>query len=497
VIARPARRLPRPGSLVWPVMAVMLLHVSTFMTTLSSDEGGFAMLARWLSIPGDYLYNSMWVDRPPLLIGVFKVATWLGPHGTRVISLLLAAAMVAVLGTAGRVLGGARAGTWTAWIACGLAGSTMFATQELNGELIAATFISASVLATVYAVRGGRGWQWSAVAAGICATSAILVKQNFVDGLVFAGVFALLTLRHDTAFRGRVLRLIGWGAVGAAVPVTVALAWAAGHGGVGALFYAMYGFRVDASRLIGQTGGSAVAHRFHDMVEASLVTGLLPLALCVIVLAAKRIRRLDPLAVALLVTFAVELVGVLAGGNYWLHYLIGVFPTVALGAGMVASRAGLRAGVVKALGAVIVVSSVLTNPIGAVGTDGGSKVVAPVSHWLRTSSEPGDSLTTLYSHANINELSGLRPAYPYAWSLPLRVRDPQLTLLTSTLSGPHAPTWVLGWDDMHAWNLDQSGNATNALERHYRQVATVCGKAVWLHKGVTRHLATTPQLGEC
>jgi hypothetical protein len=485
----------------WPVLTVALLHLPTLGATLGSDEGGFAMVAQWLSVPGDHLYNLSWVDRPPLLIGVFKLATLLGPYGTRLVGIAVAMVIVAALGTAARMVGGKRAGAWTAWIGCALAGSTDISTQELNGEIVSAALVSLAILAAVHAVhavRAPRHWQWTAFGAGAAAAGAALAKQNFVDGLVFVAVFGVLSARSRPEVRARCSSLLRWSAAGVALPVGAALAWAATHGGIGGLVYAMYGFRVDASRLIGHSADPAVGSRLQDLVVASIASGIVPAAICVLVLGARRLRRLDPLAVALLAAFVVELFGVIGGGSYWLHYLIGLIPTVALGAGLAAGHTTTRATrALRVLAVAMVASSLVSNPATALGNDPGSATVAAVSGWLRASGSPGDSLTTLYSHANINYIAGMRPAYPYAWSLPLRVRDPHLDLLSATLSGLHAPTWVLGWDRMDAWNLDLDENLTHALQEHYRPVATVCGKTVWLHNGVTRKLAATPTTGEC
>ena len=477
------------------MLAVVVLHLSTLNGVLSSDEGGFAMIARWLSAPGDQLYNTMWVDRPPLLIGVFRIATLLGPHGTRILATGLAVVLVLALAHAARLLAGPRAGVWTAWIAGALSSSTMFAAQQLNGEIIAATAVSLAMLAIVHAVRRGSGP--SAFLAGLAAASAILIKQDFADGLVFLAVYCLLSARADRDLRSRLAGLWRWIAAGVVVPVAGTLIWALGHGGVGALAYAMYGFRLDASQLIGQTGGGAVSGRLHVLVGISLTSALVPVALCVLIAGARSLRRLEALPVALLAAFVVELVGVIGGGNYWPHYLIGFIPTMALAAGILAAQPGLRSFLVKLAGVGTVASAVLAVPLGAVANEGGSTRVATVSAWLHDSGEPGDTLTTLYSHASINYLANMRPAYPYAWSLPLRLRDPGLTLLSDTFAGPQAPTWVLGWDSMTAWGLNQSGNLSHALRVHYRQVATVCDKPVWLHVGLTRNLAATPRMGEC
>lgn len=485
-------------SLWWPALFVAALHLATLGATLSSDEGGFAMIARWLGTPGHYLYNSMWVDRPPALIGVFRIATIFGLHGTRVVATVLAVSMVVTLGLTARLLAGRRASAWTGWIACGLAGSTLISAQELNGELIAGSFVSAGILATVFAIQSRRRWWLAAVLAGVAASTALLVKQNFVDGFVFAAVAGLLSLRAGDISGKRLLQLAALALGGTAVPVALAGWWAMTHGGISGLIYAMYGFRIDAARLIDQTAGPAVTARMHNLEMAAVYSGLVPMVLCVLVIGSRHLRRLDWIATALLATFVVEVIGVVGGQNYWLHYLVGVVPTVALAGGLIAGRhATTSTWVLRVLGMVVLGSSVVSSPVSAYGLDTDAGPVAKTSQWLRDSAAPGDSLTTLYSHASINFMSGLRPVYPYSWSLPLRVRDPELRLLAATLEGPHAPTWVLGWDDIHTWSLDLQGNVTRALAADYHPVATVCAHTVWLHNGVSRKLATTPQAGEC
>ncbi len=61
-----------------------------------------------------------------------------------------------------------------------------------------------------------------------------------------------------------------------------------------------------------------------------------------------------------------------------------------------------------------------------------------------------------------------------------------------TLESRRAPTWVVRWDDPDSWGLDPHGAVDRALLGHYRLVATVCGKAVWLHDGVQRRIAPAP-----
>jgi hypothetical protein len=102
-----------------------------------------------------------------------------------------------------------------------------------------------------------------------------------------------------------------------------------------------------------------------------------------------------------------------------------------------------------------------------------------------------------FTHANVINASGLAPGYPYAWSLPVRTLDPRLSLLTGTLDSGSAPTRVVRWDHPHAWGLDPGNRIDTALHAHYHPVGVVCGHPVWLHDGVSRHLAAPPPASAC
>ncbi|HZK37095.1 MAG TPA: hypothetical protein VFC57_09130, partial [Aeromicrobium sp.] len=82
--------------------------------------------------------------------------------------------------------------------------------------------------------------------------------------------------------------------------------------------------------------------------------------------------------------------------------------------------------------------------------------------------------------------------YPYAWSLPVRTLDPQLHLLTQTVEGPNAPTWIVEWQNFNTWRLDPQHTFAHLVSDHYRQVATVCGLPVWLRDGTLRSVPPPP-----
>jgi hypothetical protein len=78
------------------------------------------------------------------------------------------------------------------------------------------------------------------------------------------------------------------------------------------------------------------------------------------------------------------------------------------------------------------------------------------------------------------------------WTLPMRVLDPDLADLRALLSGPKAPTFVMGLTPLDAWDIDPHGLVQETLDEHYQEVATVCGTPVYVRDGVDRPIAPAP-----
>ena len=192
-----------------------------------------------------------------------------------------------------------------------------------------------------------------------------------------------------------------------------------------------------------------------------------------------------------------ELVGVVAGENFWDHYLIALIPTIALTAGLSVNGRVPGARWTRRLVVFAAIITALVSPIAAVSAAHTTSAAYTTGRWVAASAHPDDTLVVPFTHANVIHDSGLKPGYPYAWSLPARTLDPQLDLLTSTLTGPDAPTWVVRWDPSDSWGLDPDHHVDAALHAHYRSVARICGHAVWLHDDATRQLAPTPPTGAC
>lgn len=478
-----------PRAAVFATLTTLAVHLGFLTTAVGTDEGGYAAVARYWHHAGDQLYGPLFVDRPPGLILVFDLANHLGPYGIRILAALVATGLVAAVGWGAALIGGGIASSWASWVAAALACSTTLVAEQLNGELVASALVALTIAATVAASRRttrGRSVDHYALLAGLAAMSAPLVKQNFFDGLAFV-VVALIAPRRGSLSLDRRRFALRF-ALGAALPLAIAIAWALAHRGLGALLYSMYGFRYDAHDVFARAPASVHFDRIAEFLRLAAVTGILLLVLELLVLLLRHRRRYEAVTLGLGAAFAVEVVGMVGGENYWPHYLIAIVPTVGIAAGLACAH-GRRAGLVLKVSAVAVVLAsavVTTQHLVLIRETPGS--AASVARWVRAAARPGDTIVVPSSNEQIIDETGLRPVYPYAWSLIVRTLDPHLRLLRTTLAGPQAPTWVVQWDRVNEWGLDPHARVPALLNAHYRIVARICSKAIWLHDGVQRTL---------
>src|SRR4051812_39063021 len=82
-------------ALLLTIAAMLLIRAPFLWRPLEADEGGFLLVADQWHGAGTSLYGDQWVDRPPLLLLVFKVAAAWG--GSSVVVHLFAAAFNTVL----------------------------------------------------------------------------------------------------------------------------------------------------------------------------------------------------------------------------------------------------------------------------------------------------------------------------------------------------------------------------------------------------------------
>jgi hypothetical protein len=486
LLARPRVRsvtIPRIPVLPIVLLAVVGLRLLLVARPASPDEAGFLVVASQWHVGGTSLYGNYWVDRPPLLIGLFRLADLFGGlSALRVIGAIAAAATVWLLSsTAGRAFG-ARAGTWAAVAAGALLVSPLIGADVVNGELLAAPFIAAGLRLAVEAISAEDALtaRAAALGTGFAAVLALLVKQNMADVVVFAAVAWVLAWRTRRIVGRSLLDFVALAATGFGVGYAVVMLWAMAHGTSPlAVYEATYPFRVQAGHVMAAIPGNTAQVRLSRLGYSALLTAG-PLVLLGFLVFAVRRPRHAPVVWATIAVGAYATFSILAGGSYWLHYLVEAVPAVALATGALAASAPRVNRLVVPLvaaSAVVAMAITVTHTTAAPGTTVGKALAA--------SAQPGDTVLSAFGDADIPRASGMSSPYPYLWSLPSRTLDPHMALLRSILAGPEAPTWVVVRGSGTMQRLADAG-ARPLIEERYHVVGSVCGRTIYLERGLVR-----------
>lgn len=461
---------------------------------LSSDEAGFLLVGgQWWSGTGS-LYGAYWVDRPPLLIAVFAVADLLG--GTvalRLLGCLAAATSVVLAARLGGAIGGRASASGSAVAAAAFVSMPLFDSLQVSGELLACPFVLGGLLALVRAASSGATARPLLGVAGACGAAAVAVKQSMAHVFVAAvvlGALAVLAPRTRRAVPGAVV----WLSAGTLAVVTVVVAGAAALGTApGSLWYAVVEFRLAAAEVLDHPGNPA-DRRLLRYPGALLVSGA---ALLIVSLVTWSVRRLttDPLAAVGLALLGWDAFVVVAGGSYWMHYLMGLVPMLVMASGLLLRDGGARARRARvAVGCAAVTSVVTLGALWLFPLDPLPHQVA--GRWLREHRDPGDTAVVAYGKPNVLHEAEVTSPYPELWSLPVRVRDPHLSRFAGTLRGPDAPEWLLVGGELETWGIDPR-SAERVVSRRYRLVAEVCGYEVYLRAGVRRDVEGGPAPDPC
>ena len=164
-----------------------------------------------------------------------------------------------------------------------------------------------------------------------------------------------------------------------------------------------------------------------------------------------------------------EMVVVLLGGSYWLHYLMGLVPGLVLLAAAAAQRRLEADGTLTSRTAPPWSRrsrrSSTSSPCRSTGPRRRSSTTC------RREARPGDTAVVAFGGANILRETGMTSPYEELWSLPVRVRDPELEDADAVLKGPDAPTWVIAnGDSLDTWGVDAT-RADRVLRDRYRLAA--------------------------
>jgi 4-amino-4-deoxy-L-arabinose transferase-like glycosyltransferase len=478
---------------------VVLVRATFVLRPLRNDEGGYLLAARQWHTGGEFMYGDYFVDRPPLLMLIFKLASlaeW--DQAIRVVAIPFVLLFVVAGWRAGTLLGGPTGGRWAAVVAAGFMCSPALAAEQADGELFGAAVVMAALalgLSAWHADSARRRFWW-AVAAGAAATSAPLVKQSLLEGVLLIAGLALLGWWSRDADRRRAHLVAGGGLLGALIPVALFVLWLAVAGiGPGDAWHELVGSRGVAFDAIWATSPDDSLRRAGQLLVLGTVTGLLPVVLTWLLTARRGTRQgtADGKVVSLLLV--VGIVGIASGGAYWPPYLLQLAPAAVLAVGTLAPslttpgawmrRFSRMVAAVALLGAVV--SGVAYATVPSLWSS------QRIGEWLADSKAAGDTGFVAYGLPSVLETADMRSPYPHLWSAALRSEDPEQVRLRDTLAGPAAPEWIVQINGLNAWGIDDDGRLRDLVDQRYRVVAEICGERVWLRQDVTRELAAPPR----
>ena len=500
-----ARRLSaavdtRHSVAVAAVLAV-LLRLPGMTRAIRPDEAGFLLVARTWAPDSDSVYGRYFVDRHPLLIGVVWLVDLVGgPRLLRLVGALGCAAAVLLAARIGRTVGTVGAGRWAAVVVAALTANPLIDAVAVKGELLALPLVLLAIWCALLAVRtdDARRATALALAAGVAATTAVCFKQSLVGGLTFSVVLFVSTTLWGPTTRRRLLGLVGGLAAGAAVPVLGTVGWARATGvDLGAVAYAVVGFRADASRALSAGTSDAPVERLGLLVLIAAGAGILAVLGGFVVHFRGEWRHDRATATATGVLLAVELAGLIAGGSYWRDYLFPLVPVIAISVALLTRRQTRRGARMRAVvllcAASTAISLVVWAGLEADGRIGYTEVRTGAA--VAEAARPGDTLVVFGGRADVQLSSGLLSPYRYLWSLPMRTLDPGYAQLRALMTGPDAPDWVVEWVSFTAWGAEAGPDLRRLVSEEYDEHGTGCGGApVWLRRGLARP-ALTPSCG--
>jgi putative flippase GtrA len=479
----------------WVLFAIaitLVLRAPWLDAPLGNDEGGLAYIASSWNDDGAFLYGDSFIDRPPGLLLIFRLAVATGgTAAVRTIGVVAAILLILIVTMLVRELGGSRPAKWGAALTGLMASSAAMGAVFLPAEALAVLPSACSVLLLVIAVRLPRARPKLLFGAGALAIMSLLVKQSFGDALM-AGVVFLTAAGLLARFPKRdLLKAMAAYSLGALTVIAALEIWehvtAVPDGSVS---YALIGFRLDGlDALAGSAGG--LPGRFAERLLPPLVASGLALLVVWSVFGLRRLRSDRLLLVTISAWGAAGAAGVLAGGSYWPHYLLQLVPFLVVTASLaLAAKPSWRTKATAATLATLATGALVVGPsISSAAHD----VHAPVAgKYLRELARPGDTAYVLYSQPNILYYSGMRSPYPYSWSLMMRAIPGAEARLRALLRSPERPTWILGWNSPNDYGLDSNGKTERLLVANYREVTKVCGYPVLLRSHARRIILDPP-----
>jgi hypothetical protein len=499
VTPQPDSTPPGRAAVVTVVAAALVAAAARLPATaapLGPDESGYTMVGRAWAPQPDSPFGPYWVDRPPLLIAVFRSSDALGGlSGIRWLAVLAAAlavfaAAVAALEVVAHVRPAATRHEasvivgLTAVAAAALVSNPSIDVLLAKGEILSVNLLLGSMGLALRAVRTRS--TTVAVVAGILATAAPGLKQNLVGGVVFAVTLVGLEWwrrRIDTA---SALRLGGALALGMSLPVLGTVIWALVAGvHLSALWDSIVGVRSDAIGVLieGSLGTGRNLQRIKTLAVVSVTSGIALVLAGLVAHVVRRRRAASSVAWAALVVACVDGAGLVLGGYFRLPYLYAIVPSTVVALALLLTlgtdRPRRYGRLAAGLLVVVVVASAVASAVPWLqDLPRFQRPSTPVmlGRSIGAVSEPGDSLTMLFGSANTQIQSGLPSPYLHLWSLLARTRDPHREEIRRVLEGSDAPTWVVATYDVGGMVGEGDDARLGAVLRaRYEEVGTACG----------------------
>lgn len=464
-------------------LGALVLRLLGAAGPVGADEAGFLIVARTWDPRPDSLYGHHFVDRPPLLLMVFRyVGAIDGVTSVRVLGAVACALVVLTAAATARLVAGNRAQVWVAAFTAAATTHPMIDPVDVKGELLGLPFVTGACFLALLALR--RESVPLAFLAGVSASLAAGFKQNLLGALVFAGVLLLASGVSGRISPRTCARLSAAGLVGVLLhPAATALwAWWAGVG-LDTLWYTVFEFRMDAGDVLSARESPASQSRAQSLLLVALLSGVAVVLVVFLATLRRQWRMHSALTAAIGAMAAYDVWAMASGGSFWRDYLFALVPVAALAASAVIGsleHGSLLIPVVVAGAGVTalaaIVSWVLASPgwVASIHEDDTGEAIAAVSR-------PGDTLTVFGGHASIQLRSDLPSPYRHLWSLPMRTLDPELAELRSLVAGPDAPTWLVEVAHFEVWQPDGGAKLREVVEDRYVVHEPECGAAqrIW------------------
>ena len=477
---------------------MVLVRATYVARPLRNDEGGYLLVARQWHTGGEFMYGDYFVDRSPLLMLIFKVASlteW--DQAIRVLAIPFVLLFVLAGWRAGTLLAGPAGGRWAAMVAAGIMCSPALAAEQADGELFGAALVMAAfamALSAWHAEPPRRRLGW-AVAAGTVAAAAPLIKQSLLEGLLLIAGLVVYGHWSGGAARRRALSVGAAGFLGALLPCALFWLWLTTAGiGPADAWHDLVGSRGVAFDALWSTSPDDSIRRVGQLLLLGSITGLLPVVVTWLLAARRGPGRtsVEGKMISPLLLFGV--VGIASGGAYWPPYLLQLAPAAVLAAGAMAPWAAVPGAWMRGCSRLIAAAAVVGTLVSGVvyATDPSAWRSQRTGEWLAASKAAGDTGFVAYGLPSVLETADMPSPYPHLWSAAMRTLDPEQVRLQATLAGSAAPAWIVQINGLNAWGIDDGDQLRDLFNRRYRVVAEICGYRVWLRQDLTRELAESP-----